>query len=403
MKLKKLLLVSVLITLNVFIVCSNTYAAGNCAFSAGGSFSDLNIESAVLTAKNKYASMGYRSYYTTEATTDIINGYFQNGTRRLESDIIFFAGHGNYSKIMQAPNVGLSSNSDAFLRTHNFDWSKTKLVTIMGCSTGKETSASFINIAYDIWVRSGYKNATMGWRDTIYDKDIVSWANRYNSKLAEGATLRTAIDYANSYNNYYNNNIKDLAFYGAWQSTFKQSTTSVASEQAITNNTNHINYTVKFENESDLNNIVQLLNNNYNYFNVNDYEISIFRLDSTYKNYTIDLQYKIGDCYTDQGYVVAVENGKVTQITNNMKDTTTHSLSISTINKTLTEDKIQDLKVLAVEELKNQLSKENEEKLSIISQDYKKILDEKTNSIKTVIFTVYSLDNETQMGVVNEY
>lgn len=410
MKLKnffKIFAVVLITVLLVLIFSSQNFGAGNCAFSVGGSFSDgLAIESAVTMAQTRYKSMGYNSYYSTAPTSSIVSGYFQNGTRRLESDIVFFAGHGNYRTIMQTTNVGLESeNVNGYLQTSSFNWGNTKLVTIMGCSTGAETNKSYVNIAFDIWARSGYKNSTLGWRNTIYDKDMVIWANRYNYMLSQGGNIREAINYANADPGYFSANMKDLAFYGEWATVLNKNRSATSNidtlslyddnTEFIDNNVRSINNNIEFDGNKE--SIINYMNGKYEDFNSDDFEISIFRLDSTYKNYTIDLKYKINDCYTNQGYVIEVENGSITQITNNMVQNNGMQL-FSTINTEISEEQINEKMEDAISALKQRIAEEEIDNLTIIEKNYRKTIDSETGKLKLIIFIDFSLNGGNSIG-----
>lgn len=402
---KIILIMLILSSSVIFLMANFTFAAGNCAFSAGGNFaSKLAVEDAVLNAKTYYSNMGYSSYYSIVPTQSIITGYFKNGTRRLESDIVFLDGHGSYQSIMVSDGVGVGMTRAAELPslTSDFNWGNTKLVVLLACYTGQDINLR--NITYDIWERSGYKNVSIGWKQEIFTNSSTLWANRFNYRLSTGGTLRNAIDYANGFSDYPESSIKDLAFYGEWGTVLKHSSNVVMSEMPLDtiDNVTYINDNIEFNgNEETMNNIIDLMNEQYNNFNINNFEVSVYSLDSTNQNFTIDLHYKVGDCYTNQGYVVAVEDGKVSQITNNMTYNVLQPLSIN--SSEITEEKIEEIKLEAVNDLRENLSDEDKEKLSIIKQKYKKILDTDSNTVKIVVSTVYTLDNISVGGASYEY
>ena len=61
--------------------------------------------------------------------------------------------------------------------------------------------------------------------------------------------------------------------------------------------------------------IIRLLENNIDNFNIENYEMDIQKLDNTGENYAIELHYKIGEYYTNSGYVILVKNNEVFSIT----------------------------------------------------------------------------------------
>lgn len=396
----------ILIVLTIMCISTNALAVGNCAFSVGGGFSDLNVDGAVRQAQVRYKNMGYSSYYANKPTASEFSGYFQNGTRRLESDIVFMAGHGDYGTIEVTPGVGLTATSYSnFLRTSNVNWSKTKLVTVMSCNSGAETNTSIINLAYNIWVKSGYKNSTLGWRNTIYDVDITKWSDRFNYKLQNGANIRNAIDYANGFA-YHSDSIKDLAFYGTWSDTINS--TSSVTKNIIKEETdrNIINiYEKNIEYNGTIENIVETIEKLYGKINLKNYEVKTFKLDNTNKNFTIDFKYKVDGFYTDEGYVVSIVDGKIKSITNNMikddnneKDSTRTSLSLDELNH-----KIESLKQDSIDKIKATFIESNENKIQITKQECKKHIDRKTNQKSIIVLTEYTLNGKTIAGVSKQY
>lgn len=408
MNLKKILKnttigITILSTLGIANI---SMASGDCAFAVGGSFTDLNIESAVTNAANAHTNLGYHSYYAKSADYDTLNGYFSNGTRRLESDILFFAGHGSSGSIVAAPGVGVCSYTgrSGFVYTGNINWANTKLVTIMGCYTGQETSQTYVNIAHDIFTRSGYKSTTLGWRNTIYDVDIVKWSNRYYTKLKEGKNLRDAIDYANSYGSYHSDTIKDLAFYGAWDMTIKKSSNarSLNSTYDIEDEGNSnllkIKEDIYFTRDNpNIDLIVEKMKQLYPNFDINNFEINIHKLSDTEEQFTIDFNYKIGEFYTNEGYVISIRDGKVYEITDNMNYAKKYDIQQESVNKvdsyeekTIIKDATQTLR-----KKKSELGN-----IEIVSQKVKYCIDRSKNEKSIEILTEYKLDDGSMGGTV---
>ncbi len=388
-------------------IANISMAAGDCAFAVGGSFTDLNIESAVTNAANAHTNLGYHSYYAKSADYDTLNGYFANGTRRLESDILFFAGHGSTGSIVAAPGVGVCSYTgrSGFVYTGNINWANTKLVTIMGCSTGGESTASYKNIAHDIFTRSGYKSTTIGWRDTIYDVDIVRWSNRYYTKLKEGKTIRDAIDYAMSYDKYHSDTIKDLSFFGSWDMIVKKSLT----RSNLINDSNNIKeesnsnslkikediYFTRDNQNIDL--IVEKIKQLYSDFDINNFEVKIHKLSDTEDQFIIDFHYKIGEFYTNEGYVVSIRDGKMYEVTNNMNYIQKYNVQQENMNK------VDNYKEKSIIEDATQTLMKKKSKLGnieILSQKVKYCINRSENVKSIEILTEYKLDDGSMGGTV---
>lgn len=83
------------------------HAAGTMAFSVGTDYGGLfgvDTTSDATNARDLYAIAGYNSYSSTQPTVSILKGSFSTGTKRMQSDILFFSGHGNYNSV-SVPNI----------------------------------------------------------------------------------------------------------------------------------------------------------------------------------------------------------------------------------------------------------------------------------------------------------
>lgn len=138
-------------TLSILGINANAFAAGNCAFSAGKGYGNVDMSSTTINASAVYRKMGYNSYYATDgATKSILAGYFQNGIRRLESDIVFLTGHGGSNYIDTAAVGGLRVDSHSiskYVGTNEINWSNVKLAIFLACNTGNGSN----NLAYDVF------------------------------------------------------------------------------------------------------------------------------------------------------------------------------------------------------------------------------------------------------------
>ena len=95
MKLKNVLKIVTLgtLTISVLSIGSKCFAANHTAFSMGARFDGINTSTDATTAAECYKKMGYRSSYSTSPTYAEFSGS-ANGSKRVESDILFISGHG---------------------------------------------------------------------------------------------------------------------------------------------------------------------------------------------------------------------------------------------------------------------------------------------------------------------
>lgn len=381
-------------TLSVLGINANVFASGNCAFSAGKGYGDVDMSSTTINASAAYRKMGYNSYYATDgATKSILAGYFQNGTRRLESDIVFLTGHGSSNYIDTAAAGGLRVDSPSvskYVGTNEINWNNVKLAIFLACNTGNGSN----NLAYDVFKKSGWTTITMGWKQTILNVDADKWISNFNSKLASGGTVDQALDYAGS-KSYSNPSIKDLSFFGEASSTFKHSNISVMENSSLKNDIDESNITYfnsplyKYDGKgANLDNIVEAIKTLNPSFNINDYEVNVYDIKNNGKYYTIEFTYKIGDFFTNSGYTVVVKNGYVTQIADNSISNNTMVYKESTIKK------LNDLKVEDLNKIKCIAGKQITEKNTEIREQQTRLYwDLKTNQKYIQIDTQYGFEN----------
>lgn len=342
-----------IVTLSILSLGTTVFAAGNCAFSVGANYGsgDIDTSDPALFAYSKYKQMGYSSYYTTEPTFSELNGYFKNGTRRLESDILFLDGHGwRDGHGIAFPNVdvwyGTTEEGAKWVGIANMNWNTTKLVVYAGCYTAKAGEDNHITVET---FRRGAKSA-LGWHQDVGTISLRQWTNNFNEKIAQGSSFSAAFNYANS-QDYNDNNVKDLGIYGDWNMTYRSSRSGNTLENP---NTIYVTENIEFnEANQNIEGIFQLVESINQNFNKDNYETKIFILNKEDNFYSIDLTRKVDGYLTNSGYVIAINNGKVVSITNNDKDIITPR----SIMRTLTNDEkqiyLEDAKTNAITEAKN--------------------------------------------------
>lgn len=98
MKFKKTILSGLIAISAIALLPSNVFAAGNQALLIGRNYGSGNIDTTidVTNAKNGLGALTFNYQDNTNPTISWMQG--SNGsTKRMESDILFFSGHGNSS------------------------------------------------------------------------------------------------------------------------------------------------------------------------------------------------------------------------------------------------------------------------------------------------------------------
>lgn len=329
---------------------SRSFAAGTCAFSMGANFDGIDTTQETLNAASYYGQMGYHSYYSTQPTFDILNGNFSNGTRRVESDILFISGHGRDDgkriRVLQT-GVVTGSTANGFVGVNNVNWNTTKLVVYAGCLTAKNGENNHITVET---YRKG-ADTTLGWHQSIGATSHTKWLNRFNSKIASGGSFSGAFNYASSFNDYNDNRVKDLGVYGDWNYVYK-----LSRNNEIVDNPNTIAVTtnVEFTTENqNIEGIIELIKANNPTFNPDNYEVQIFKLNEDDNFFNIDFIRKINGFTTNLGYNIAVNNGKVAYITNNDKEIVETRSAMTKLNSEDEQTHIDRARNQALEKVQN--------------------------------------------------
>lgn len=399
-------------TILILGISTNVYAANNMAFSAGKGYGDVDMSATTIKAYTSYKNMGYNSNYaTSNSNYNTLAGKFSNGTKRLESDIVFLTGHGMWSCINTLAGAGVrigTKQGNTYVGTDDITWNKVKLAIFLACGTGEETNNSEINLAYNVFKKSNWSTTSIGWRQTIDTNSADKWIGYFNSKLESGATVSSALNYANS-KNYPNNSIKDIAFYGN-QSLKLNSNNNIliaSNSDKRTNEVDERNITyikdnIKFDGtEEELSNIVNFIKKDNKDFNIDDYKVNIYTLSKENKYYTIDFIYTIDDIYTNSAYTVIVDNGKAVQLADN-----TVEFSKEKLDTEFDESKNWVAKKFA----ESQTNKENVincirnmttiEPVKIIEQKTMKYIDLKTQKKYIKVYTTYSYINSESKAMI---
>ncbi len=396
--------------LTIFIICiscflpTNVFASGNTAFSVGTNYDYIvNTSSDAKKACDSYALAGYSSYYSTQPTIDILKGTFKNGTKRMQSDILFFSGHGNnecmafnYLEKNGKYKTGVyykgdynSSSGYQYVGINN-NMSHVKLVTYAGCETA---SNNYNNITY----ASTNQGATcaVGWTTNVGASSHSNWLERYNDKLASGESVISAVGYANSFT-YLDNNVKNARIAGKLNLTIKNS-----KSKSITTYKEKLKYIPLSENINVINNdeidttSISKIIREYNYnYDERNFKIEIHKITDKW-DFTIDFIETFNGIETNSGYTAIINDGNLESIADNYQNTlNTQSISPYTKIPVLSKDTL------------NRIFKTAQNKAleigagEIINQTEKYYYDYNTKTLKLIVYTEYYFDNTKTKGVL---
>lgn len=156
-------------------------------FDYGGS--DINTKPDLDEPYNDLRSSYYVDRYTdnTDNGPRHIRGVGDNGYARINSEIVFFTGHGNTGSV-SFPSGTLYSSSLSSMEN-------TKVVVWASCYSSAFTSTTTSMTQASI--NAGALSA-VGWPDATYVSSSRKFTNRFFDKLMSGATVKEACDYADN-------------------------------------------------------------------------------------------------------------------------------------------------------------------------------------------------------------
>lgn len=288
---------------------------------------DTGIDSsgAATISYNQFNSMGYTSFLYTKPNYNTLIGTNLTGTKVLESTVVHLAGHASSTSMTFKYNNSSDYETGVYYDYNyiisgvhyagirSFNMSKVKLLIFQGCNTATESD----NIAK----RANQYGATttLGWYDEISTESNEKWIKNFTIKLSQGATVSSAVSYANS-QSYSDPNVKKVNIYGNGNLTLVGAggipVPSALSRSDVSNTTKE--YVVNLSIDDDNTNkviedyIIENINPNFNKSNFLITKIN----DNLY-----DFLYLIdGTIRTDMGYTIELQNNYVKKIYDNMKN-----------------------------------------------------------------------------------
>ncbi len=320
----------------------NVLAASGYAFSMGTNFGSNNIDTSrdANYADTALKSMGYTTYKTTAPTYNILNGTFSNGRKRLESDVLFLAGHansstmywnylskgGNYAQALRNNDTGICDMTWTYTGIGMYNMSNVDFAFFAGCETAKGSG----NITE--YAKNRGAKTTLGWTVSVNDADAYTWEQKFFTKLKSGASINASVNYANSFT-YNTTTVKNTKLYGNTGATLK----SISNFEVQSNNQDELKikeynmYTKldsKTSKENQMENIIKSKLSKE--FNLEDFIVETAVND---EGTIYDYYLKIDGVKTNIGYTVFVSNNNVTKIVDNMNGYTSSSLKSSVKNK----------------------------------------------------------------------
>ena len=209
MKKKKIIKVFLSALSATALECSLTLgvnATAGYAYSMGGLTTSVQQ---IIDTANNWAFCGYTSFYN----TDITYSYLSSSSV-LNSDILYFSGYGGQNAVELENNLYLvsgSGNSTTQVGLNGYTLSNTRLVVFNACYTASGTS-NICTVA-----RTRGADAAIGWKGGLTSADSTKWQARFQSYLVSGHKVHIAMDYADSFSDYYSNaNTKYHLVYGNW-------------------------------------------------------------------------------------------------------------------------------------------------------------------------------------------
>lgn len=335
---KKLcILTAVFIFLSQFSICQPVFATANLALCVGTNYGLFGIDTTedAETAGTLYRNAGYDTTVYIKPTYDLLNGYTYRGIKYMQSDILFFSGHGNYDRMTFNYNGTGGDYATGIYRYNSVllengaklvgiqgNMSGVKLVTFAGCMTASNNDQNICAQA----VTYGAKTA-VGWEESINQGSHTEWLKRYNQCLLDGKTVQAAVNYANSFT-YADARVKTSKIYGDTSLRISHVSTASANLDDALMYLDVVDECIGY----DLNNSVltEFAKKNIDNFNPSCYEITVFNTSADC--FTVDFVFMIDNCRTNSSYTMHIQDGRITQIIDNSIKTPMTTVDFATIS-----------------------------------------------------------------------
>ena len=377
MKKKKIIKVFLSALSATALECSLTLgvnATAGYAYSMGGLTTSVQQ---IIDTANNWAFCGYTSFYN----TDITYSYLSSSSV-LNSDILYFSGYGGQNAVELENNLYLvsgSGNSTTQVGLNGYTLSNTRLVVFNACYTASGTS-NICTVA-----RTRGADAAIGWKGGLTSADSTKWQARFQSYLVSGHKVHIAMDYADSFSDYYSNaNTKYHLVYGNWTQYISLNASSSSGDTQESQNVRGDDRVVPIQEITcsyddvtieDLENAIVALDSD---FDAGEYELSVASTSEDNTSFVVDVTKKIGDFSTSSGYTFIFHDNK----TNVMYDNTINDEGVELRDNTLSAKADR-----GVNEAYRTAAAEKEDGYNIVSQTAEKYCDLETGRFYNKILT----------------
>jgi len=411
---KKIRLLATLLMIVMTLGTFTAYASGgDYAYSIGTNYdaglfdSDIDTSGDATYAATAFSLAGYSSYYNIKPTVSYMTGNNPAGNPRLESNVLFFSGHGNtdhmsfnYKKsggnyatgIIQGNYWESPTTGYKYAGVEDYNMGSVELVVFGGCNTAKGSD----NITNDV-VQNG-ASAAIGWTASVSASSHSYWLERFVDELAAGSTVAQAKQYADSFN-YNDSNVRNGYIYGDTSLKLSNAVASnlknvqiVASVDFVElqNSEKTKNRKVEIEKELRINSmksvesgdLISLLNSEDASFSLDNYKIVEIESENSK---IIEFIKLIDGCETNSGFTVFVKDELVTDIYKNNIEKCNEKTEIK-------KPSINEKKIL--EEVFNEVSLQYQ----VIEQNGKLVYDVNTQQFNYVVLTDYIVNEDGTLG-----
>lgn len=334
-----------IVMLIVILPVQNAYAATQYAYSIGVKHASTDELTGDFTANVTYAATCYgmmnnfTSYYQTAPSVSYLRKETNpNGVRKLASNVVFLNGHGNSTSMAFGKTLGSGVYYGYDASSTNYQYAGLKsigsmstvdLISFVGCSTASGTSnLPSVAVALGATTAVGFTNSIISRFD-----EGPRWLQRYNDYLAQGYTVRQAVNYASAC---YPDCTLSLyvKIYGSTSNTISSGLKSKSVSNASNLNVTAVDIEVgEIENcievpASECNfdgfdNIIAQIEEMSSEFDINDYKLSVNMYSDNQLDGIIMLKYFINDeIATNKAYIVSIEDGIAVNVIPSITDST---------------------------------------------------------------------------------
>lgn len=378
----------------------------------------VNTSQSAKDAATDFGLAGYTSYYNIKPTYTYLTGDSPAGKPRMESRILFFAGHannelmvwnyhnknGDYKCGVYYEDGFISEDTNyKYVGLNDYDLIPTRLVVFAGCSTGSGSS----NLLRQAVKRGA--TAAVGFKEKVGTSSATKWRGHFTDALGSGHSVSSAISIADSFD-YDDDSVLSSTYIGNGTLVIKLSTsnsllstesTSLDNSEVLvklpaSNNNNEeleeleelpVSDDIKFDfKDKDYTDIVNYISKVSDNFNKEDYIVKV--IDKNNNDGLITFKYAIDGIETNFKYTAIIEDNKLTTIY---------------LNGTISQSQIDNLKTsLRISERLNSTIT-NELKEKAIANDIKEVVDLENhnyNVINQVIKEKIDIDKKEKYNVV---